>query len=134
MEKVRGNDQDCLWRKNRDAICHIVKKTLYSDRPERYRAMKHRFAERRNFWRLLGEDTKQTLIKHAKKHTFERSEERRQLELALAEYPHNGPMGSQDPKLAVDVVHLEPVLADQHTDLQEQRGWKPVVVGKDTRC
>ena len=99
-----------------------LKKTMYNAWSEYCRMMKLPFSECHNFWRLLDDGAKQTLIKHAKKHTLEGSEERRQLELALAEYPHSGPMGSQDPKLPVDVVHLERILSDENANLQEK--WK----------
>ena len=99
-----------------------LKKTMYNAWSEYCRMMKLPFSECHNFWRLLDDDTKQTLIKHAEKHTLEGSEERRQLELTLAEYPHSGPMGSQDPKLPVDVVHLERILSDENANLQEK--WK----------
>ena len=99
-----------------------LKRTMYNAWPEYCRRMKLPFLEGRNFPRLLGEGAKETLINYAKQSTLSGNEERRELELTLAKYPHTGHMGSQNPKLPVDVSHLEKALGDENDVLRTK--WK----------
>ena len=109
---------------NKRATHHVLtrKDTVYNSRIAFCKNIRMPLKEGRLFWRLLGKEAKGLFLDPASEGTVIDAETKHSFKERVNTYPIFGPLGSQGPKIPVNVKEMRGILNDETSSMSGD--WK----------